>query len=101
MQFFSKLDLEFIQRSLSRVPSKKELKIIHDVVEPILLQREKLSPRFVKQLQSKQNLVMTEIRDVTQEKVWRSPNFFVMNSMNDDGDLIDCEIRVTANDAGF
>ncbi len=83
MQFFSKLDLEFIQRSLSRVPSKKELKIIHDVVEPILLQREKLSPRFVKQLQSKQNLVMTEIRDVTQEKVWRSPNFL----------LRDCALR--------
>jgi len=50
MKLFSKLDLEFIYRSLGRKPNKKELIVLHDVLEPVLMQRKLLPARFVKQI---------------------------------------------------
>ena len=63
MKLFSKLDLEFIYRSMGRKPNKKELIILHDVLEPILIQRKYLPARFVKQIGLIKNNFHFEILD--------------------------------------
>ena len=75
MKLFSKLDLEFIYRSLGRKPNKKELIVLHDVLEPVLMQRKLLPARFVKQIGLVKNNIHYEIRDVQPNGNWVSTNF--------------------------
>jgi len=75
MKLFTKLDLEFIYRSLGRKPNKKELIILHDVLEPVLIQRKKLPARFVKQIGMMKNNFHFEIRDVKPNGDWSTTNF--------------------------
>ena len=77
MKLFSKLDLEFIYRSLGRKPNKKELIVLHDVLEPILMQRKQLPARFVKQIGLIKNNIHFEIRDVLPNGNWGSTNFLI------------------------
>ena len=49
MKLFSKMDLEFIQRSLGRNPGKKELNILYKAVEPVLKLRERIPARYFSQ----------------------------------------------------
>ena len=79
MKLFSSLDLEFIKRSLSRNPSKKELKILYQILEPVLHQREMLPPRFVQQIGPVDQNVKIEIRDVKDSGHWISPNYLIRN----------------------
>ena len=75
MKLFSKLDLEFIYRALGRKPNKKELIVLHDVLEPVLMQRKLLPARFVKQIGLIKNNIHFEIRDVRSNGNWGSTNF--------------------------
>ena len=75
MKLFSKLDLEFIYRALGRKPNKKELIVLHDVLEPVLMQRKLLPARFVKQIGLIKNNIHFEIRDVRPNGNWSSTNF--------------------------
>ncbi len=75
MKLFSKLDLEFIYRALGRKPNKKELIVLHDVLEPVLMQRKQLPARFVKQIGLIKNNIHFEIRDVQPNGKWGSTNF--------------------------
>jgi len=75
MKLFSKLDLEFIYRSLGRKPNKKELIILHDILEPVLMQRKHLPARFVKQIGLIKNYFHFEIRDVQPNGDWGSTNY--------------------------
>ena len=77
MKLFSKLDIEFIYRSLGRKPNKKELIVLHDVLEPVLMQRKLLPARFVKQIGLIKNNVHFEIRDVQPNGNWSSKNFLL------------------------
>ena len=77
MKLFSKLDLEFIYRSLGRKPNKKELVVLHDVLEPVLMQRKLLPARFVKQIGLIKNNIHFEIRDVQPNGNWGSKNFLL------------------------
>ena len=77
MKLFSKLDLEFIYRSLGRKPNKKELIVLHDVLEPVLMQRKLLPARFVKQIGLVKNNIHYEIRDVQPNGNWVSKNFLL------------------------
>lgn len=77
MKLFSKLDLEFIYRSLGRKPNKKELIVLHDVLEPVLMQRKQLPARFVKQIGLIKNNIHFEIRDVQPNGNWGSTNFLI------------------------
>ena len=77
MKLFSKLDLEFINRSLGRKPNKKELIVLHDVLEPVLMQRKLLPARFVKQIGLIKNNIHFEIRDVQSNGNWGSKNFLL------------------------
>ena len=77
MKLFSKLDLEFIYRSLGRKPNKKELIVLHDVLEPVLMQRKLLPARFVKQIGLIKNNIHFEIRDVQSNGNWGSKNFLL------------------------
>ena len=77
MKLFSSLDLEYIHRSLGRKPSKKELGILHDIVEPVLVQRKKLPARFVNQIGLTQKNVHFEIRNVKPNGNWGSFNFLI------------------------
>ena len=77
MKLFSKLDLEFIYRSLGRKPNKKELIVLHDVLEPVLMQRKQLPARFVKQIGLIKNNIHFEIRDVLPNGNWGSTNFLI------------------------
>ena len=77
MKLFSKLDLEFIYRSLGRKPNKKELIVLHDVLEPVLMQRKLLPARFVKQIGLIKNNIHFEIRDVQPNGNWGSTNFLL------------------------
>ena len=77
MKLFSKLDLEFIYRSLGRKPNKKELIVLHDVLEPVLMQRKLLPARFVKQIGLVKNNIHYEIRDVQPNGNWGSKNFLL------------------------
>ena len=77
MKLFSKLDLEFINRSLGRKPNKKELIVLHDVLEPVLMQRKLLPARFVKQIGLVKNNIHFEIRDVQPNGNWGSKNFLL------------------------
>ena len=76
MKLFSKLDIEFIYRSLGRKPNKKELIVLHDVLEPVLMQRKLLPARFVKQIGLIKNNIHFEIRDVRPNGNWSSTNFY-------------------------
>jgi len=75
MNLLSKLDLEFIYRSLGRKPSKKELIVLHDLLEPVLMQRKNLPARFVKQIELKKSNIHFEIRDVQPNGNWGSTNY--------------------------
>ena len=77
MKLFSKLDLEFIYRSMGRKPNKKELIVLHDVLEPVLMQRKLLPARFVKQIGLIKNNIHFEIRDVQPNGNWASTNFLL------------------------
>jgi hypothetical protein len=77
MQRLTSLDLEFIQRSLGREPNKKELKILYDVLEPVLVHREKLPARFVEQLQRKKQNVIFEIVQISDKGNWQSPHYLI------------------------
>ena len=77
MKLFSKLDIEFIYRSLGRKPNKKELVVLHDVLEPVLMQRKLLPARFVKQIGLIKNNIHFEIRDVQPNGNWGSTNFLL------------------------
>ncbi len=77
MKLFSKLDIEFIYRSLGRKPNKKELIVLHDVLEPVLMQRKLLPARFVKQIGLIKNNIHFEIRDVQPNGNWSSKNFLL------------------------
>jgi hypothetical protein len=77
MKLFSKLDIEFIYRSLGRKPNKKELIVLHDVLEPVLMQRELLPARFVKQIGLIKNNIHFEIRNVQPNGNWDSKNFLL------------------------
>ncbi len=77
MQRLTSLDLEFIQRSLGREPNKKELKILYDVLEPVLVHREKLPARFVEQLQRKKQNVIFEIGQISDKGNWQSPHYLI------------------------
>jgi len=77
MKLFSKLDIEFIYRSLGRKPNKKELIVLHDVLEPVLMQRKLLPARFVKQIGLVKNNIHFEIRDVQPNGNWGSKNFLL------------------------
>jgi hypothetical protein len=79
MKLFSKLDLEFIYRSLGRKPNKKELIILHDVLEPVLMQRKYLPARFVKQIGMIEKNIHFEVRDVKPDGNWGSSNFLLRN----------------------
>ena len=79
MKLFSKLDLEFIYRSLGRKPHKKELIILHDVLEPVLMQRKYLPARFVKQIGMIEKNIHFEVRDVKPDGNWGSSNFLLRN----------------------
>ena len=79
MKLFSKLDLEFIYRSLGRKPKKKELLILHDVLEPVLMQRKLLPARFVKQIGMVEKNIHYEVRDVKSDGNWGSSNFLLRN----------------------
>ena len=77
MKLFSSLDLEYIHRSLGRKPSKKELGILYDIVEPVLVQRKKLPARFVNQNGLTQKNVHFEIRNVKPNGNWGAFNFLI------------------------
>ena len=79
MKLFSKLDLEFIYRSLGRKPKKKELLILHDVLEPVLMQRKLLPARFVKQIGMVEKNIHYEVRNVKSDGNWGSSNFLLRN----------------------
>lgn len=79
MKLFSKIDIDFIYHSLGRKPSKKELIILHDVLEPVLLQRRHLPARFVNQIGLLKNNIHFEIRDVESNGNWNSTNFLLRN----------------------
>ena len=49
MKLFSKIDLEFIQRTLGRNPCKIELNILYKVVEPVLKLRNRIPARYINQ----------------------------------------------------
>ena len=77
MKLFSKLDLEFIYHSLGREPSRKELIVLHDVFEPVLMQRRQLPARFVNQIGPIKSNIHFEIRDVQPNGNWGSTNFLL------------------------
>jgi len=77
MKLFSKLDFEFINRSLGREPSRKELMVLHDVLEPVLIQRRQLPARFVNQIGPIKSNIHFEIRDVQPNGKWGSTNFLL------------------------
>ena len=77
MKLFSKLDLEFIYHSLGREPSRKELIVLHDVLEPVLMQRRQLPARFVNQIGPIKSNIHFEVRDVQPNGNWDSKNFLI------------------------
>ena len=73
----STLDLEFIYRSLGRNPNRFELKILYELLEPVLNERELLPSRFVKQIGPRSQDIKVEIRDVKDSGEWGGTSYLM------------------------
>ena len=81
MEFITSQDLNYIKQILRREPSKKEVKILYEMLDQVVIQRELLPSRYVDQLKkypSPDNLVVHyEIRDVSIESEWNHPCYLL------------------------
>ncbi|SVB78975.1 uncharacterized protein METZ01_LOCUS231829, partial [marine metagenome] len=81
MEFITSQDLDFIKQILRREPSKKEVKILYEMLEQVFIQRELLPSRYVDQLKkypSPDNLVVHyEIRNVNSRSDWNHPCYLL------------------------
>ena len=72
MKLLSTLDREFIHRSLGRKPSKKELNILYQLIQPVLAARELLPPQFIKQIGQ-----TNQIRQIKESGDWAKPSYLI------------------------
>ncbi len=81
MEFITSQDLNYIKQILRREPSKKEVKILYEMLDQVVIQRELLPSRYVDQLKkypSPDNLVVHyEIRDVSSKSEWNHPCYLL------------------------
>jgi len=77
MKLLSTLDREFIHRSLGRKPSKKELNILYQLIQPVLAERELLPPQFIKQIGQTNQDIQFEIRQIKESEDWAKPSYLI------------------------
>jgi hypothetical protein len=70
MKLFSKLDTDYFNTIAGRELSKKELKILYTLVEPILKTRERISSDLIEQKKSYSPNVKYEIRNIDADGKW-------------------------------
>jgi len=78
MKLFSKMDLEFIQRSLGRDPGKKELNILYGAVEPVLKLRDRIPARFISQEPTAgHHSLRYELREINIQGQWTGTHYLM------------------------
>ena len=78
MKLFSKMDLEFIQRSLGRDPGKKELNILYGAVEPVLKLRDRIPARFISQEPTiGHHSLRYELREINIQGQWTGTHYLM------------------------
>ena len=78
MKLFSKIDLEFIQRTLGRNPGKKELNILYKVVEPILKLRNRIPTRYINQEPTDlYHSLRYELREINIKGQWTGTHYLL------------------------
>ena len=77
MKLFSKLDTDYFNKTMGRELSKKELKILYTLVEPILKIRERISSDFIEQKKSYSPNVKYEIRNINADGKWAQVNYLI------------------------
>ena len=78
MKLFSKMDLEFIQRSLGRNPGKKELNILYKAVEPVLKLRDRIPARYFSQEPTDiHQSLRYELREINIQGQWTGTHYLM------------------------
>ena len=78
MKLFSKMDLEFIQRSLGRNPGKKEFNILYKAVEPVLKLRERIPGRYISQVSTDiHHPFRYELREINIHGQWTGTHYLM------------------------
>jgi len=78
MKLFSKMDLEFIQRSLGRNPGKKEFNILYKAVEPVLKLRDRIPGRYISQVSTDiHHSFRYELREINIHGQWTGTHYLM------------------------